>query len=545
MLAKFAKSLIPYSHRHTDMKLEPTAKPIRIRIKLGNSEYSSWDSVKKSNFSIKELYPLFKDGRLERWLEQIGEEQDAHRTGELSKQCGDGNMKDYILFLSLIFDEVADSLSAYKGKEWSLNDYLSSTPLDTIKFIYAQTMDVEEIDWGEEFTKLVTNEEKYKDLFTYLERLSRNNPQPERCRQIISTFYSNCSKKGYQWASAFKDQMLSIDYVEYIYQNECFQIPDVNWGEEFAKLVTDVDKYKRIFTYLERFARNNPRSERCKKILSSFYSYCYKKGYQWASAFKNELSLDYIAYIYQNDCFQIPDIDWGILFADCVKDWATDSEKIEKIIKRNHKKSFYNHCAENGFEEVKKKLDPCSEMIEEAQEVAKISDLVKKNTDSAKKTFVKLIEEVDLLRYKENPWNVLANSDEYENIIMAINKCSLFRSGYNRDDYNYNNLKLSLGKQILDFLQSLRDHYWDDNSYDDSDYYLEDAKQVMIYVDQRGKDDSGWFFYNVQKEELETMWKRGVEIASYALDFFYKDYDEIAIHVLDKIIEKLSSQRLK
>ena len=113
------------------MKLEPKAKPIRIRIKLGNSEHSSLDSV-KSNFSIKELYPLFKDRRLERWLEQIGEKQLAHRTSELSKQCGDGNMKDYILFLSLIFDEVADSLSAYKGKEWSLNDYLSSTPLDTI-----------------------------------------------------------------------------------------------------------------------------------------------------------------------------------------------------------------------------------------------------------------------------------------------------------------------------------------------------------------------------------------------------------------------------
>ena len=62
------------------MKLEPKAKPIRIRIKLGNSEHSSLDSV-KSNFSIKELYPLFKDGRLERWLEQIGEKQFAHRTG--------------------------------------------------------------------------------------------------------------------------------------------------------------------------------------------------------------------------------------------------------------------------------------------------------------------------------------------------------------------------------------------------------------------------------------------------------------------------------
>ena len=84
------------------MKLESYAKPIRIRIKLGDSEYSSLDSV-KSHFSIKELYPLFKDGRLERWLMQIGESQLALRTSDLSKKCGDGDIKDYILFLSFYF----------------------------------------------------------------------------------------------------------------------------------------------------------------------------------------------------------------------------------------------------------------------------------------------------------------------------------------------------------------------------------------------------------------------------------------------------------
>lgn len=406
------------------MKLEPKAKPIRIRIKLGNSEYSSLDSV-KSNFSINELYPLFKDGRLERWLEQIGEKQFAHRTGELSKQCGNGDMKDYIQFLSLFFDEVADSLSAYKGEEWSLYNYLSSTPLDTIKFIYAQTMDVEEIDWGEEFTKLVTNEEKYKDLFTYLERLSRNNPQPERCRQIISTFYSNCSKKGYRWASAFKDE---------------------------------------------------------------------------------ELTIDDIAYIYQNECFQIPDVDWGKLFADCVKDWATDSERIEKIIKSEHNISFYNHCVKNGFEEAKLKLDP---------------------------------------------WYELANSDEYEIINKALSQwLRLKNKNFNRDHHKYNNLKLPLGKQILDFLQSLKDLEYgswvnNDHSYG-SAYYLEYEKQVMTCVSKReGKNGSGRFFNSDQKEKLRAMQERGVELAGYAWDNYWKDYIEIAEYVVEQIEKKLSSKREK
>lgn len=405
------------------MKLEPIAKPIRIRIKLGNSEYSSWDSVKKSNFSIKELYPLFKDGRLERWLEQIGEKQLAHRTSELSKQCGDGNMKDYILFLSLFFKEVEDSLSAFKGKEWSLNKYLSSVPLDTIKFIFTQTEDIEEIDWGKVFAKLVTDEEKYKELFTYLERDSRNNPQPERCRKILSTFYSNCSNKEYRWASAFKDEC-SIDYIAYIYQNECFQIPDVD--------------------------------------------------------------------------------DWGELFADCVKDWATDSERVEKIIGRDQITSFYNHCVKNGFKEAKMKLDP---------------------------------------------WYELANSDEYEIIIKALNDWSLWRK-YNRDDYNYNNLNSPLGKQILDFLQSLRDlHYnfytfWgNDISYDS---YLEDAKQVIIYVRERKGGTIYKYLTSTQIKELRDMQERGVELAGYAIDNSTKDFDEIAEYVVKQYFrKKLSSQRLK
>ena len=398
------------------MKLEPKAKPIRIRIKLGNSEHSSLDSV-KSNFSIKELYPLFKDGRLERWLEQIGEKQFAHRTGELSKQCGDGNMKDYIQFLSLFFDEVKESLSAFKGEEWSLYDYLSSTPLDTQKFICAQTMEMEteEIDWGEEFAKVVTNEEKYKDLFTFLERLSRNNPQPERYRKIISTFYSNCFQKGYQWASAFKDEM-SLDYVEYIYQNKYFQIPDV---------------------------------------------------------------------------------DWGILFADCVKDWATDSERIKKII--GHTTSFYKHCAENGFEEAKKRLDP---------------------------------------------WYDLANSEEYEIIIRAIKDFGKSKERFNKDNYNYINLKSLLGKQILDFLQSLRDlkyktsYSWGNENIYDS--YLKDVKKVMICVNER----IYYYFTSEQEEYLKAMRKRGVELAGYALDNYWKDYLDIAQHAVDLFRKKLTKERM-
>ena len=295
------------------MKLEPIAKPIRIRIKLGDSEHSSLDSL-KSNFSIKELFPLFKDGRLERWLMQIGEVQLAHRVEDFQKQCGEGEIKDYIQFLSLFFDEVADSLSKYKNNgEWSLNDFLSTASLDSIKIIYANTKglktkeaDKEKIDWAEYFGRILSKENVF---------------------------------------SIFEDPQLHSVY------------DDDEWGIELSELVKTDEDYKSIFTYLEMYSRNNQHLEGCKDIIYRFYSESAEKGYRWESVFKDDLSIEYLSNIYQNVCFQILGIDWGTLFAECVKDWEKDHEKIEKIIEGNpHDKiSFYNRCSEKGFEEAKMK----------------------------------------------------------------------------------------------------------------------------------------------------------------------------------------------
>lgn len=291
-------------------------------------------------------------------------------------------------------------------------------------------------------------------------------------------------------------------------------VEEIDWGEEFTKLVTNEEKYKELFTYLERFSRNNPQPERCRKILSTFYSNCSKKGYQWASAFKDEFSIDYIAYIYQNECFQIPDVDdWGELFADCVKDWATDSERVEKILGRNQITSFYKHCAKKGFEGAKMKLDP---------------------------------------------WYELANSDEYEIINKALSQwLRLKNKNFKRDNHHYNDLKLPLGKQILDFLQSLKDLEYgswvnNDHSYG-SAYYLEYEKQVMICVSKRaGRNGSGRFYYSEQKEQLSAIqgMKEGdvelaVELARYASDNYREDYIEIAEYVVEQIEKKLSSKREK
>lgn len=551
------------------MRLEPIAKPIRIRIKLGKSEYSSLDSV-KSNFSIEELFPLFKDGRLERWLMQIGEVQLATVTNNLSKQCGDGDIEDYVKFLSLFFDEVANSLSLYQNDAaWSFTDYLSTASLDTIKIVYTKTKDVESIDWpsyiDEELSKdnafalfedaqlhsvydngdwgiklsgLVKTVSDYREIFKFLGTEIKKNPEYQN---ILLDFYYAAYNNGYVWASIFDSEdldfllewysnsyftknckqdwqsiirpHLTVENIKDLFESEHSDIFKGYWGEEFANLVTDERTYKELFTYLENYSRNSEHQDRCRNIISTFFSISDKKGYKWSSIFKNELTIEYLSGLYQNECIQILNIDWGKLFADCVTDWERDSRIIESVIRSNGRDvvSFFDNCAEKGYEEAKKKLDP---------------------------------------------WYILANSDDYQDINKALSEWDGERRHYKRENYNYINILSPLGKQILDFLQSLIDLRGKDGSwgYDRDygcEYFLEDEKQVMIDVSNRYRDSSGWLAFTKQaKVRLIDKRKRGVVIAGYAIDNTqgYKaegSYLDIARYEVKLIAKRLRGQRVK
>lgn len=84
------------------MKLEPIAKPVRIRIMSGGEEHSSLESLKK-NFSVRDLSDAVEDKRLSRWLKQQNQNEMAE--GVLRYQ---GRMKslsnhDYFDFIKLFF----------------------------------------------------------------------------------------------------------------------------------------------------------------------------------------------------------------------------------------------------------------------------------------------------------------------------------------------------------------------------------------------------------------------------------------------------------
>ena len=321
------------------MKLEPIAKPIRIRIKLGKSEFSSLDSV-KNNFVIKELYPLFLDGRLDRWLTQIGETTLAKEVKEMSTKCTEGSLRDYILFLSLFFEEVASSVSlnGHKTEDWLPEQYLSNAPISTWEIVYEKTKEIANIDWKH----------------CLEQALSKNN----------------------------------IDIINLFQSKSLYEIFDaVEWGVNFAKNINSSEEYKHFANFLEQKLRVNSEFE--PGFLEYFHA-TELKGYKWVDSFKDE-SLSILLHWYSiltfrkrigidwptlirplltfetaKDLYQSPDYstifdeDWGVILADLIQNWESENDSIEELLAKNfgHLNAYNQRCVERGFKDIENKIDP-------------------------------------------------------------------------------------------------------------------------------------------------------------------------------------------
>ena len=85
------------------MKLEPKAKPVRIRIRSGGEEHFSLDSLKR-NFSVQDLWEAVTERSLSRWLKQQNEKELAEKVDsyyQIEKPCPE----DYIRFSGLFFEK--------------------------------------------------------------------------------------------------------------------------------------------------------------------------------------------------------------------------------------------------------------------------------------------------------------------------------------------------------------------------------------------------------------------------------------------------------
>ena len=159
------------------MRIIAKAKPIRIRIKSGEEEHSSLDSLRR-NLCVQELWPLIKDHRLSRWLMQLGEVDLAHEIDALSESQLDFStyFKVLLLFLKddLVGRHVTELYTLFsfwhdcekrKSKNYdSLRKYLLST-YEGAKFIFKQyPEEVSDGEWWVVFSKF-ENEEDPEFLF--------------------------------------------------------------------------------------------------------------------------------------------------------------------------------------------------------------------------------------------------------------------------------------------------------------------------------------------------------------------------------------------
>ena len=159
------------------MRIIAKAKPVRIRIKSGEEEHSSLDSLRR-NLCVQELWPLIKDHRLSRWLRQLGEVDLAHDIDALSESQLDFStyFKVLLLFLKddLVGRHVTELYTLFsfwhdcekrKSKNYdSLRKYLLST-YEGAKFIFKQyPEEVSDGEWWVVFSKF-ENEEDPEFLF--------------------------------------------------------------------------------------------------------------------------------------------------------------------------------------------------------------------------------------------------------------------------------------------------------------------------------------------------------------------------------------------
>ena len=166
------------------MKLEPKAKPVRIRIKSGGEEHFNLESLKR-NFSVQDLWEAVIGKSLSRWLKQQDEKELADGVDgfcEIEKPSVD----DYVRFSNLFFanETIVDAdslLKFYQSKGLKKNVRSAFLELfDSLSFENGK-------QWYDSFKHLKKNEE-WVDFFEHsLTQLSGMDEVD--CYGILASLY--------------------------------------------------------------------------------------------------------------------------------------------------------------------------------------------------------------------------------------------------------------------------------------------------------------------------------------------------------------------
>ena len=163
-------------------KIEPQAKPVRIRIEVGGEEHSSIKSLKEK-FDIKDVFKLYEDGSLLKWLNGIGQNTFAQQIEELkaNTQNDDKNKQIFAIFKLFFPGTYGMDYSGFDELKMHLRDHLESNPenrpVDSVlRYLFDESTDPDflfrmyailhndfKYEWGRWFC--ASNDANYKRLF--------------------------------------------------------------------------------------------------------------------------------------------------------------------------------------------------------------------------------------------------------------------------------------------------------------------------------------------------------------------------------------------
>lgn len=157
------------------MKLIPKAKPVKIRIMSGGKEHSSVESLKE-HFDIDDVKMLL-DGRLARWLRQLGENDLAASVNDFSREALD-TKEGCVKFIKIFFGE-----DLFDKEFSSLSELVSYWDLYKKEYeavwsiILHQLLkyDKEEAIALYKNKKAILSKEDWRSIFSYLQKNNEND----------------------------------------------------------------------------------------------------------------------------------------------------------------------------------------------------------------------------------------------------------------------------------------------------------------------------------------------------------------------------------
>lgn len=254
------------------MKLEPKAKPVRIRIKSGGEEHFNLESLKR-NFSVQDLWEAVTGGSLSRWLRQQNETELAKKVDEFChiKKLSNDN---YIKFSALFFEKEsindANSLVTFYLEKKLIKNFQYAFPylLESLDYQngkiwfnkYRERKNIE--DWIAFFNRKLPDLElkEQVDCYCFLYELYKNNNDTVRMKGWVPLFQNSVE------ALSIQDGLIIDSFLE---KDDFFLLKTLF---EDSK----IKKQKEVQTWISSFEnckKQLPDSEKaeCLYILSKLY----------------------------------------------------------------------------------------------------------------------------------------------------------------------------------------------------------------------------------------------------------------------------------